>query len=135
MKLSELAAQTGTSVEGNGDIDISGAAGLDEAGAGQVTFLSNPRYTPRVKTTRASAIYVGEAVEVDRNDIALLRAKDPYLAYTRALILFNPEPRFNASIHPSAVIDETATVAADVSIGAHVVVGAHAEIGNRVRIH
>jgi UDP-3-O-[3-hydroxymyristoyl] glucosamine N-acyltransferase len=135
MKLSELGEQTGCVVEGDGDLEISGAAGLDEAASGHVTFLSNPRYTPRVKTTRASAIYVGEAVEVDRNDLAVLRAKDPYLAYTRALILFNPEPGLKASIHPSAVIDETATVAAGVSIGAHVVIGARAEIGNRVRIH
>ena len=52
MKLSELAALTGTSVEDDGDIEITGAAGLDEAEPGHVTFLSNPRYTPRVKTTR-----------------------------------------------------------------------------------
>ena len=126
MKLSELAEQTGCRVEGAGEeLEISGAAGLDEAGSGQVTFLSNPRYTPRLKTTRASAVYVGEDVEVDRNDIAILRAKDPYLAYTRALILFHPEPAAAAFVHPTAVIDETAKVAADVSIGAHVVIGAH----------
>jgi UDP-3-O-[3-hydroxymyristoyl] glucosamine N-acyltransferase len=135
MKLSELASQTGVRVEGNGDVEISGAAGLDEAEAGHVTFLSNPRYTPRVKTTQASAIYVGEDTVVDRNDIALLRAKDPYLAYTRALILFHPEPQSEPSIHPSAVIDGTARVANDVTIGAHSVIGAHAKLGNRVRIH
>ena len=135
MKLSELAEQTGCRVESNGDVEISGAAGLDEAGAGHVSFLSNPRYTPRLKTTRASAVYVGEDVPVDRNDIAILRAKDPYLAYTRALILFHPESRVAAFVHPTAVIDETAKVAADVSIGAHVVIGARAEIGSRVRIH
>ena len=117
MKLSELASKTGVRVEGNGDVEVSGAAGLDEAEQGHVTFLSNPRYTPRVKTTRASAIYVGEDTVVDRNDIALLRAKDPYLAYTRALILFYPEPQDEPFIHPSAVIDGTARVADDVTIG------------------
>lgn len=135
MKLSELASNTGVRVEGDGDMEISGAASLDEADSGHVTFLSNPRYTPRVKTTRASAIYVGEDTVVDRNDIALLRAKDPYLAYTRALILFHPQPQAEPFIHPSAVIDETARVANDVTIGAHSVIGAHVEIGNRVRIH
>jgi UDP-3-O-[3-hydroxymyristoyl] glucosamine N-acyltransferase len=135
MKLSELAAQTGSRVEGDGELEISGAAGLDDAASGQVTFLSNPRYTPRVKTTRAAAIYLGEDVEVGRNDIAVLRTKDAYLAYTRALILFHPEPESSPFIHPTAIIDKTARVAADVSIGAHVVIGANAEIGNRVRIH
>src|SRR5687767_13015906 len=109
MKLSELAAKTGARVEGKLlDIDIEGAAGLDEAVTGQVTFLANPRYTPRLKTTQASAIYLGEAVELGRNDIAGLRAKDPYLAYTRALRLFHPETTVRPSIHPSAIIDPTA---------------------------
>jgi len=135
MKLSELASQTGVRVEGNGDVEISGAASLDEAEAGQITFLSNPRYTPRVKTTRASAIYVAEDTVVDRNDIALLRAKDPYLAYTRALILFHPAEAIRPSIHSWAAIDPTARIAGDASVGAHSVVGANVEIGNRVRIH
>ncbi|HKP37369.1 MAG TPA: UDP-3-O-(3-hydroxymyristoyl)glucosamine N-acyltransferase [Pyrinomonadaceae bacterium] len=135
MKLSELAAQTGSRVEGDGELEISGCAGLDEAASGQVTFLSNPRYTPRLKTTRASAAYVAEDVVVDREDLAVLRANDPYLAYTRALILFHPEPAIEPFIHPTAVIDQSARVAADVSIGAHVVVGANAVIANRVRIH
>ena len=85
MKLSELAERTGARVEGvSDDIEIVGAAGLDEAGEGQVTFLANPRYTPRVNSTRASAIYLSEDAQTDRQ-IAILRVKDPYLAYTRAL--------------------------------------------------
>ncbi|HSP62208.1 MAG TPA: UDP-3-O-(3-hydroxymyristoyl)glucosamine N-acyltransferase [Pyrinomonadaceae bacterium] len=136
MKLSELTARTGaTCSPSDGDIEIVGAAGLDQAEPGQVTFLANPRYTSRVKTTGASAIYVGDTVEVPRADLAVLRAKDPYLAYTRALILFNPATPFEPSVHPSAVIDSTARVADSVSVGAHVVIGKNAEIGERVRLH
>jgi UDP-3-O-[3-hydroxymyristoyl] glucosamine N-acyltransferase len=135
MKLRELAELTGVQMEG-GDpsTEISGAAGLDEATAGQVTFLSNPRYTPRVQTTRASAIFVAEGVEVGR-EIAVLRARDPYLAYTRALRLFHPEPTFEPFIHPSAVIDSSAQIGEGVLIGAHVVIGRNARISNGVRIH
>src|ERR1700694_759002 len=106
MKLSELAAQTGARCEpADADIEIEGAAGLDQAELGQVTFLSNPRYTSRVNTTGASAIYVSEDAEVARADIAVLRAQDPYLAFTRALILFHSRPSLAPTIHPSAVID------------------------------
>jgi UDP-3-O-[3-hydroxymyristoyl] glucosamine N-acyltransferase len=137
MKLSELAAATGARLEGDDaeEIDIEGAAGLDDAEAGHVTFLSNPRYTPRVRETRASAIYVGEGVEVGRTDIAVLRARDPYLAYTRALRVFHPEPALEPFIHPSAVIDPTARVHERVWIGACVVVGRGAEIAEGVRLH
>src|SRR5215510_3272228 len=110
MKLSELANLTGARVEGITDeIEITGAAGLDEAGEGHVTFLANPRYTPRVNTTLASAIYLSEEAITERS-ISILRVKDPYLAYTRALRIFYPEPEAQPFIHPSAVVDPTAKV-------------------------
>ncbi|HEX9918548.1 MAG TPA: LpxD N-terminal domain-containing protein, partial [Pyrinomonadaceae bacterium] len=136
MRLSELARLTGATVEGeNADIEITGAAGLDEAEAGQVAFLANPRYTPRVQTTRASAVYLAAGVEAGRTDIAVLRTRDPYLAYTRALRLFHPEPDFAPFIHPSAVIDPSARVDERVWIGACVVIGRDAEIASGVRIY
>lgn len=135
MKLIDLAEQTGAQLEGGDpETEIGGAAGLDEATAGQVTFLSNPRYTPRVQTTRASAIFVAEGVEVGR-DIAVLRSRDPYLAYTRALRLFYPEPTFEPFIHPTAVIDSSAHIGEGVWLGAHVVIGRNARLGNSVRIY
>ena len=106
MKLAELAAQTGALYEPEtaAELEITGAAGLDEAEPGHVTFLANPRYTPRVQTTRATAVYLAEGVEAGR-DIAILRARDPYLAYTRALRLFHPDSKREPFVHPSAVID------------------------------
>ena len=133
MKLSELADRTGARVEGN-DLEITGAAGLDEARAGQITFLANPRYTPRVNTTAASAIYLAEDVKTEK-DISILRVKDPYLAYTRALRIFHPEQIPTPFIHPSAVIDSTAQVAKNVSIGACVVIGPNVEVEEGVCIY
>lgn len=135
MKLSELAALTGARVDNNSnDIDITGAAGLDDAQFGQITFLANPRYTPRVNTTEASAIYVSEDAPIER-EIPLLRAKDPYLAYTRALRLFHPEPDIAPTIHPSAVIDPSAIVEENVWIGACSVIGPSSRIAAGVRIY
>lgn len=135
MKLSELAALTAASIDEKfGNVEIAGAAGLDDAGPGDVTFLANPRYTPRVNTTQASAIYLSEAAQIDR-EIPVLRAKDPYLAYTRALRLFHPEPEFVAFVHPSAVIDPSATVAENVWIGAGVVIGPSSRVAEGVRIY
>lgn len=135
MKLSELASLTAARIEGDSaDIEITGAAGLDEARAGQITFLANPRYTPKVNSTQASAIYLSEDARIDR-ELPVLRAKDPYLAYTRALRLFHPETQHKAFIHESAVIDPSAKIAADVWIGACAVVGPSSEIAEGVRIH
>jgi UDP-3-O-[3-hydroxymyristoyl] glucosamine N-acyltransferase len=135
MKLAELAERTNARIEGAADVEIKGAAGLDIAEAGDVTFLANKRYTPQVEVTRASAIFVSEEAEVSRTDVTLLRTRDPYLAYTRALIIFYPEPKPAPFIHPSAVIDPAASVGQGVWIGANVVIGREAEIGSDVRIH
>jgi UDP-3-O-[3-hydroxymyristoyl] glucosamine N-acyltransferase len=135
MKLSELAALTGARVDGDsGEMDITGAAGLDHAQSGQVTFLANPRYTPRVNTTQASAIYVSDDAKIER-EIPILRAKDPYLAYTRALRLFHPEPAISPTVHPSAVIDPSAVVDENVWIGACSVIGPSSRIAAGVRIY
>lgn len=135
MKLHELAAQTFANIDqGDPDMEIASAAGLDIAAAGDVTFLANPKYTPQIQTTRASAIFLNETVALDRADIAILRAKDAYLAYTRALRIFNPDPPVIASIHPSAVVHETARIAANVEIMANAVVGKNCEIAENVRI-
>lgn len=135
MKLSELAAKTNATIsQGDPELEITTAAGLDLAGTGAVTFLANPKYTPQIQETKASAIFLSESVELDRTDIAILRAKDAYLAYTRALRVFNPEPETRPSVHPSAVIHETAKVAASAEIMANAVVGANCMIGERVRL-
>jgi len=135
MKLSELASLTSARAEGDSsDIEISGAAGLDDASPGQVSFLANPRYTPKVNSTQASAIYLSEDATIERQ-LPVLRAKNPYLAYTRALRLFHPETQPEPFIHESAVIDPSAKVAANVWIGACSVIGPLTEIAEGVRIH
>ncbi len=64
MKLSELAEKTLTVIkQADENVEIESAAGLDIAENGQVTFLANPKYTPQIKTTRASAIFLNENVE------------------------------------------------------------------------
>jgi UDP-3-O-[3-hydroxymyristoyl] glucosamine N-acyltransferase len=135
MKLSELAALTAASIDGAAaDLEITGAAGLDDARPGDVTFLANPRYTPKVNTTQASAIYLSEDAPIER-EIPKLRAKDPYLAYARALRLFHPDPEFAPFVHESAVVDPAAKVAENVWIGAGVVIGPTSRIEEGVRIY
>ena len=134
MNIAELAQLTGVTLEGDDKLEITSAAGLDIAAAGQVTFLANPRYTGQVQTTSASAIYLGHKMDAGRGDIAVLRAADPYLAYTRALRLFHPEPKFAPYVHPAAVIEPTAKLAPDVNIGANVVIGRGCKIASGTRV-
>ncbi|HKP70543.1 MAG TPA: UDP-3-O-(3-hydroxymyristoyl)glucosamine N-acyltransferase [Pyrinomonadaceae bacterium] len=136
MKLFELAEATNSTIEsGDKGLEIIAAAGLDIAGPNEITFLANPKYTPQIRETKAAAIFLNEGVQFDRTDIAVLRSQDSYLAYTRALRLFNPAANVPASVHPTAVIDGSSTVAVSCSIAANVVIGANCTIGDNVRLH
>jgi UDP-3-O-[3-hydroxymyristoyl] glucosamine N-acyltransferase len=128
MKLLEIARRIGASAENvPAELEITGVAGLDEAGATELSFLSNPRYTPQAATTRAAAIIV--TTDFPANGRPLLRSPNPQLAYAKALELFYTPPRYPAGIHPTAVIAASARIGANPSIGAYAVIGEEVEIG------
>jgi len=131
MILSEIAAALGAEVRGDGGIDISGVAGLEQAGAGQLTFLANPKYAPRVKGTRAAAIIAANPME----ELPTLISKNPYLDFARALALFYQAPRPAAGIHPLAFIAESAEVGEGAAVGPFAYVGEGVKIGRRAVLH
>ena len=131
MKLGDIASALGCALkgaaEGAADLEISGAAGLEEAGPSELTFLSNPKYAPLVRRTRAAAVLVESAVA--DCPAALLLSANPYLDFARALALFHPPEKHEPGIHPAAVIADSARIGANASIGPYAVVEAGAVIG------
>jgi len=121
MRLRDLAAHLGATLHGDGETEITGVAAIEEAAAGQITFVSNPRYAAAARTTQASAVLV--APEFPEIAAATLRLANPYLAFAHAIGLLHPSPVFPPGIHATAVIDPTATVGPGAHIGAYVVVG------------
>ena len=132
MKLRELAERLDCRLEGDGSIEITGVATLQDAGPGQVTFFANPKYLPQLRQTRASAVIAGE--KADGTQAAILRVRDPYVAFARAVELFADTWRPGAGIHELALVEEDAVIAPDASIGPFVVVGRGARIGARTQI-
>jgi len=129
MKLSHLASALDASLEhGDPDTEITGVAGIEEAAAGQVTFVANPKYAAAARTTAASAVIVSEGFPAIPG--AMLRSKNPYLAFARAINLFYQPPHYAAEIHPTAVIARTASLGANAHIGAYVVIDDDVSIGN-----
>jgi UDP-3-O-[3-hydroxymyristoyl] glucosamine N-acyltransferase len=133
MKLREIAAALGCRLEGDGELDISGVVGMEHAEPGQLTFLANPKYAPKVKHTRASAILVAEPLA--GLPIACLVSSNPYLDFARALALFYQPPRPAAGVHPLAYVAPTAVVGENCSIGPFAVVGERARIGRNAVLH
>ncbi len=129
MKLSAIASALGASLEnGDPDHEITGVAGIEEAAAGQITFIANPKYIATAKTTGASAIIVGH--DFLAAGTALLRCDNPYLAFARAIDLFYKPPRYTPGIHGTAVVANSARIGRNAHLGAYVVVDEDVQIGD-----
>jgi len=133
MKLKEIAERLGCELYGDPELEITGVAGIEHAGPTELTFLSNPKYAPKLKYTRAGAIIAREPVR--GKEISTLVSENPYLAFARALELFYQPPRPAPGIHPTAVIAPTAEIGEDCSIGPYVVIGEHVRIGRRAVLY
>jgi len=128
MKLSDIAAKIGAELVGDPEIEIQSIAALEEAGPGQLSFLSNTKYLQDFKATRASAVIVPTGVE--SSGPSLLRCKDSYYAFAQAMVLLHGHRRHpHVGVHPRANVDPTATIGENTVIYPGAFVGPHTRIG------
>ena len=139
MKLGEIAQKLDCQLEGDAQAEIRGVAGIESAKAGELTFVSNPRYRQAARTTQASAVLVSREMTFEREPglppLALLRSQDPYLDFARAIAFFYTSPRYAPSIHPTAVIAASAQVGAGAHIGPYCYVDEGAVLGRNAVLH
>jgi UDP-3-O-[3-hydroxymyristoyl] glucosamine N-acyltransferase len=128
MKLGEIAARLECQLEGPENLEITGVAGMDEANSGELTFLANPKYRSKIKTTQAAAI-IASPVE-DLKGRPALRSANPYLTFAKALEFFHPLYRPPTGIHPTAVIAPDVKLGRNPSLGPYVVLEEGVEIGD-----
>jgi UDP-3-O-[3-hydroxymyristoyl] glucosamine N-acyltransferase len=127
-RLADIVARFGGRVLNDADTTVSQIATLENAQAGQISFLASPKYRSQLASTGASAVIVGEA-DAAATPLPRIVCDNPYVYFAKVSALLNPAPQFVPGIHPSAVIGERAQVAPDAHIAAHVVVGSNARIG------
>ncbi|MBI1739956.1 MAG: UDP-3-O-(3-hydroxymyristoyl)glucosamine N-acyltransferase [Acidobacteriales bacterium] len=129
MKLIDIASAINARLDsGSPETQITGVAGIEHAAPGQLTFVSNPKYAAAAKTTKASAVIVAE--DFPAIPSAMLRSKNPYLAWAKALELFYRPPQYAPSVHPTAVVHPTAKVGKNAHLGPYVVIDEGVEIGD-----
>jgi UDP-3-O-[3-hydroxymyristoyl] glucosamine N-acyltransferase len=132
-KLNELAEWVGGKVIGDGDVEISGVAALEEGGPGKITFIAQSKYLSMLGQTQASAVIVPP--EVTRAEKPLISVANPYLAFAKILTLYAQKPYLSEGIHPKAWISPTARVGKEVTVYPFVHVGNRCVVGDRVVLH
>lgn len=123
-------------VEGDSSVQVSSFGKIEEAVAGQLAFLANPKYEEYLYSTKADVIIVNANLELKQPvKSTLIRVPDAYSAFAVLLDKYQEiktqqltgvqQPVY---MHPSAKMGE------QVFIGAMTYVGENALIGNNVKI-
>lgn len=132
----QIAVLINGKVDGDPQRTVASFGKIEEAGAGQLSFLANPKYEDYLYTTAASVVIVNETLELRQPvDAALIRVPDAYSAFASLLskyqelktqqLVGRQEPSF---VSPSASLGE------GVFIGAFTYIGEEVTIGNQVKI-
>jgi UDP-3-O-[3-hydroxymyristoyl] glucosamine N-acyltransferase len=129
LKLRDIAERLGCHLDGDGELEIRRVAAIEQAGPGDLTFFTNPKYAAELRHTTASAVILGEKAEAA--PAAMLRTRHPYLAFARAMTLFADPWRPEPGVHRLADVAPDAVIGPDASIGAFVVIGSGVHVGAR----
>jgi len=137
MKLHDIAMMLQAETVGDDSVEIRRVTKIEEAVEGDISFIANPKYAKHLGSTRASAVIVGRklGMEPGASHPVLLRVDDPYAAFLKVLVTFNPpKDALPPGIHPTAVIAASARLSGGVRVGAHVVIGEDCTIGEGTMI-
>ncbi|NLI32316.1 MAG: UDP-3-O-(3-hydroxymyristoyl)glucosamine N-acyltransferase [Deltaproteobacteria bacterium] len=131
--LVELAERLQISMKGDPEISIHGINTLENAGPGELSFLTSKRYAPLVPHCRAAALLVPP--DFSHLDFPLLISEQPYLCLARAAQLFFQSPSLPHGIHPTACMGDSVALGSGTSIGPLVHIGNNTIIGTGTVIH
>jgi len=132
----QIALLVSGTIEGNPDTNVTSFGKIEEAAAGQLSFLANPKYEDYLYTTKASLIIVNESLQLQKNISAtLVRVKDAYSAFATLLTTYqNLKAQQRKGIETPSHIASTATLGTDVFVGAFAYIGEKVTIGNNTKI-
>ncbi len=133
LTVSQVAKYIDGKVEGDESAVIFGVAKIEDAGEGEISFISNPKYAKYIDSTQASAVIVG--YDFPATEKTIIRTENPYVAFLKLLSYFHPQKEMlEEGIHATAVVHPSVFVGEDTRIGANVVIGKNSVIGKDCRI-
>jgi UDP-3-O-[3-hydroxymyristoyl] glucosamine N-acyltransferase len=130
--LKELAEYLDGRVIGDETARVRGLASLDDAEEGEITFLANPKYAPKVASTRATAVVLPPGADGHGKNV--IEVKNPYLAFAMLLTHFHVGPFQAKGVMAGAFVGKDVVMGGEVSLypGVHVADGV--KLGNRVTL-
>lgn len=123
-------------VEGDPEVEVSKLSKIEEGIPESLSFLSNPRYTPYIYTTKASAVIVDKNFKAENKISAtLIRVDDAYKSFSKLLEYYNQVKMNKTGIEQPVFISESANYGKNIYIGAFAYIGDNVKIGDHVKIY
>ncbi len=132
----QIAMMINGKIEGNADMTVASFGKIEEAVAGQLAFLANPKYEEYLYNTQASIIIINDTQELKQPISAtLIRVPDAYTAFATLLDKYQQIQNQQLSgIQQPAYIDATAKIGEQVFIGAFAYIAENSIIANGAKI-
>ncbi|MCB0696144.1 MAG: UDP-3-O-(3-hydroxymyristoyl)glucosamine N-acyltransferase [Chitinophagaceae bacterium] len=124
-------------IEGDPNATISDVAKIEDATAGYLSFVANPKYEEFLYKSKASIIIVNDALVLEQGVSAtLIRVKDAYSAFAQLLEKYNELKTIGGKtgIDDSAIVSKSAKIGKDVYIGALSYIGDNVSISDGAKI-
>ena len=123
-------------IVGDPDATVHGVAKIEEATAGTLSFLSNPKYHDFAYTTQATILIVNRDFEPTKKIHAtLIRVDDAYQALAALLQFQESMKPQKVGIHERSVIEDSTVYGEAIYVGACAYIGENCKLGNHVKIY
>ena len=129
----ELAAIVGGEIVGDGAVEISGAADIQDAHDGDVVFAETPKLFEQARKSRAAAVITNTGARDSGKPV--IAVDSPRYAFAQVLEVFSPAENRPVGIHPTSVPGANASIGENPSIGRNVHIGDNVTIGRNAWIH
>ena len=123
-------------VEGNPEVEVSKLSRIEEGIPESLSFLSNPKYTQYIYTTKASVVIVDKNFKAENKiSTTLIRVDDAYKSFSKLLEYYNQVKMNKTGIEQPVFISESANYGKNIYIGAFAYISDNVKIGDNVKIY
>jgi len=124
-------------IEGNGATSIRQLGKIESAKAGEISFLSNPKYEPSIYSTKADAVIVSKDFKPKKElSTTLIRVADPYLAFTALLEEYHKLASFQKQgVEEPNYLGDNCQLGEGIYRGAFSYIGSGCTFGKQVKIY
>jgi len=123
-------------ISGNENAEVYKLSKIEEGEEGSLTFLSNPKYTQYIYSTKATiAIVDKDFVPENKIETTLIKVDDAYKSFSKLLEFYNEVKLSKSGIETPSYISDTAKIGKNIYLGAFAYISNDVILGDNVKIY